>query len=157
HPTNHAIIYNTHLGRPGDAMTTGHHFISYSSADGKDVAFRLHDALEGPPDNIPAWLDKRDLVAGKDWDTQIAEAIRDCASLLFVMTADSVEDASVCKLEWSLALKYKKPVVPLLVKPGAQAPFRLINRQHIDFSDSFDDGLAKLREQLRWLASPAGE
>src|SRR5262245_28869601 len=123
---------------------TGHHFISYSSVDGKEFALKLHDALEAPPDKIPAWFDKRDLMPGssQNWDTQLAEAIRDCASLLFVMTADSVDDKSVCKLEWSWALKYKKPVLPLLLDKRAELPFRLDGRQYIDFSQDFDSGMA---------------
>ncbi len=133
-----------------------HHFISYSTVEAQDFVYDLHDKLEGEYPKMPAWLDKRDLKDGIDWDTQIAEAIRDCDSLLFVMTPDSVTDNSMCKLEWSLALKYKKPIVPLLLQK-CDAPFRLINRQHIDFSNDFDKGISRLRSHLRWLASPAGE
>ncbi len=50
-----------------------HHFISYSTADGLDFALRLYDALLA--DNIPVWLDKRKLIAGRDWDTQIVKAL----------------------------------------------------------------------------------
>ena len=104
---------------------TGHHFISYSGVDAREFAFKLHDALEAGPPHVPAWLDRRDITPGRDWDTEIEEAIRDCASLLFVMSEDSVEDRSVCKLEWTRALRYKKPIVPLLYHRGAVLPFRL--------------------------------
>jgi hypothetical protein len=36
----------------------GHHFISYSGADARDFAFKLHNALEAGPPHIPAWLEK---------------------------------------------------------------------------------------------------
>ena len=134
----------------------GHHFISYSGADARDFAFRLHDALEAGPPHIPAWLDRRDITTGQDWDTEIEKGIRDCTSLLFVMSEDRVEDRSVCKLEWTRALRYKKPIVPLLFKRGAVPPFRLESRQHIDFTGSFDQALAKLRNHLNHLESPAG-
>jgi tetratricopeptide (TPR) repeat protein len=134
----------------------GHHFVSYSSADARDFAFQLHDALEAGPPHVPAWLDRRDITPGQDWDAEIEQAIRTCGSLLFVMSRDSVEDQSVCKHEWTRALRYKKPIVPLLYQRGTVPPFRLENRQHIDFTGSFDQALAKLRNHLGWLASPAG-
>jgi len=76
-----------------------YHFISYSSADARDFALRLCDELAQGPPPIPVSLDKRELVAGSDWDDQIVEAIRDCASVIFVMTRDSVTSKSVCKKE----------------------------------------------------------
>ena len=99
---------------------SGHHFISYSSVDGLDFALRLNDDLTAGPPPYPAWLDKRRLQPGPDWDDQIAEAIRSCDSLLFVMTRDSVKRQSVCKHEWEYALKYKKPIVPLLLHHDAE-------------------------------------
>ena len=133
-----------------------HHFISYSTVDGADFALKLADALTAGPPSHPVWLDKRHLEPGGDWDVQLAEAIRDCERLLFVMTRDSVEDASTCKAEWTRALKYKKPITPLLRHRDAELPFRLGSRQYIDFTGDFETGLAKLRDHLGWLGSPAG-
>jgi tetratricopeptide (TPR) repeat protein len=135
---------------------SSHHFLSYSPADALEFALRLHDALEAGPPPIPMWLDRRDLKPGQDWDAQIVEAIRVCDSLLFVLSRDSVEDQSVCKAEWTRALKYKKPIVPILFHRDAEAPFRLGTRQHVDFTGEFDSALAGLRNHLRWLASPEG-
>jgi hypothetical protein len=135
---------------------TAHHFISYSSADAQAFAYQLHDALVGGAPPVPAWLDKRSLRAGLDWDEQLAEAIRACRSLLFVLSRDSVEPQSVCKLEWRRALKYKKPIVPLLFHHDAELPFLLEGRQYIDFTGPFDTGLARLRRHLDWLDTPAG-
>lgn len=133
-----------------------HYFISYSSADAADFALTLADALAAGPPPFPVWLDRRQLRPGADWDTQIAEAIRDCDALLFVMTLDSVEDASVCKQEWTRALRYKKPIVPLRLHPDAELPFRLGSRQFVDFAGAFEPALARLRQHLGWLTSPAG-
>jgi tetratricopeptide (TPR) repeat protein len=138
------------------------HFISYSSADGEGFALRLRDALEAGPPPTPVWLDRRDIQPGQDWDTEISEALKACLSLLFVMTRDSVEDASVCKREWTRALKYKKPIVPVKLHADAEMPFRLDPRQHVDFTralgsdEEFNSALARLRQHLAWLASPAG-
>ena len=133
-----------------------HYFLSYSTADAADFALRLADELTAGPPSFPAWLDRRELRPGDDWDEQIAEAIRGCKGLLFVMTRDSVTDNCVCKQEWTRALKYKKPVVPLCLHRDAELPFRLEPRQYVDFSGDFKVGLAKLRRHLAWLDSPEG-
>jgi hypothetical protein len=101
---------------------SSHHFLSYSPADALDFALRLHDALEAGPPPIPMWLDQRDGIRpGQVWTAEIVEAIRVCDSLLFVLSHDSVEDQSVCKDEWALALKYKKPIVPILLHPPVRS------------------------------------
>jgi hypothetical protein len=128
----------------------GYHFISYSRVDAKDFAVRLADALGA------AWLDKRRLKPGLDWDEQIDEAIKTCDSLLFVMTRDSVTGNSVCKNEWTRALKYRKSVIPLRVDHDAELPFRLEPRGWIDFTEDFEAALVELRNHLRWLSEPAG-
>ncbi|HEY3571678.1 MAG TPA: toll/interleukin-1 receptor domain-containing protein [Thermoanaerobaculia bacterium] len=132
------------------------HFISYSAVDAADFALRLaHELVEGPP-HLRVWLDRRDMKPGLDWDEQISQAIKKCASLLFVMSRDSVTPGSVCKREWTLALRHNKPVIPLLFHREAELPFLLEPRQYIDFSMDFAAGLKRLRSHLVWLASPAG-
>ncbi|HJQ30684.1 MAG TPA: TIR domain-containing protein [Pyrinomonadaceae bacterium] len=138
------------------------HFISYSPADAGEFALRLRDELEAGPPSFPVWLDRRDIQPGQDWDREIDEALKTCRSFLFVMTRDSVEDESVCKREWTRALSYKKPIVPVKLHADAEMPFRLAPRQHIDFTrapeseEEFNRALAQLRKHLTWLASPAG-
>ena len=134
----------------------GHHFLSYSRFDAKDFALRLVDELKAKEPSYDLWLDKRDIETGKDWDEQVVEAIRSCDSLVFVMTQDSVQAQSGCKPEWNRALKYKKPIVPLLLDRDAEMPFRLGSRQHIDFTGDFEKAMSKLRLHLQWLSSPEG-
>ena len=138
------------------------HFISYSSADAGEFVLRLRDALEGGPPSIPVWLDRRDIRPGEDWDEQIAQALKTCLSLVFVMTRDSVENESVCKREWTYALRYKKPVIPVKLHADAEMPFRLAPRQHIDFTRAvespaeFNAALARVRTHFEWLGSSEG-
>ncbi len=132
-------------------------FISYSRRDGEKFALDLADILAAGPPPILVWLDQRDLRPGEDWGEQIVEALQTCKGLLFVMTQDSVHPNSVCKDEWVRALKYKKPIIPLLNHREAELPFRLGSRQYIDFTDSQETALAKLRLHLTWLDSPAGQ
>ncbi|MCP4690573.1 MAG: toll/interleukin-1 receptor domain-containing protein, partial [Desulfobacterales bacterium] len=133
------------------------HFISYSAIDGEDFTLKLYDALLAGPPEIPVWMDKRDIEAARNWDEEIVEAIRSCGSLLFVITRDSVSRQSTCKQEWSRAMKYKKPVIPLLLHADAEIPFRLETRQFIDFTRPFEGAMAKLRLRLQKLDSPRGK
>ena len=132
-------------------------FISYSSVDGLDFAMKLADELTAGPPVIPVWLDKRELRPGEDWDEQLLEAIKMCKGMVFVMSADSVRPDSVSKNEWVRALKYKKPVIPLLLDKNAELPFRLGSREYVKFTDSFDAGLARLRKHLVWMDSQDGQ
>jgi tetratricopeptide (TPR) repeat protein len=134
-----------------------HFFISYSSTDGKELAVKLADSLVAGPPSVPIWIDVRHLRTGEDWDEQIVEAIRTCKGFLFVMTMDSVTPTSVCKNEWTRALKYKKPILPLHCSPDAELPFRLGSRQFIDFTSSFDTAIARLRNHLAWIDSAEGQ
>ena len=99
-----------------------HFFLSYSASDGREFARRLADRLIATPPSIPVWLDERELQPGTDWDEQIVEALRTCAGLLFLMTVDSVHPKSECKHEWTRALRYKKPIIPLLFDSDAEMP-----------------------------------
>jgi TIR domain-containing protein/NACHT domain-containing protein len=132
------------------------YFISYSRADGEDFALRLGDQLTAGPPSIGVWVDRRRLQPGIDWDEQLVEALRACEGFLYVMTEDSVSPKSECKKEWTRALKYKKPIIPLLFHRDAELPYRLDPRQHIDFTHGFDAGLARLREHVRWRGTPEG-
>jgi hypothetical protein len=132
------------------------YFISYSRVDGEDFALKLGDQLTAGPPSIGICLDRRRLQPGIDWDEQLVEALRICEGFLYVMTTDSVSPNSECKKEWTRALKYRKPIIPLLVHRNAELPYRLEPRQYIDFSHGFDAGLARLRDHLRWRGTAEG-
>jgi tetratricopeptide (TPR) repeat protein len=132
------------------------YFVSYSRVEAEEVARRLADLLVAGPPSYRTWLDVRDAQPGRSWDEQIPNAIKNCSGLLFILTKDSVLDSSACKNEWVWALKYKKPVIPLRFDRHAKLPYRLSSLQYIDFTDSFEVGLAKLRTHFDWLSTPDG-
>ncbi|MEJ7654405.1 MAG: toll/interleukin-1 receptor domain-containing protein, partial [Chloroflexia bacterium] len=106
-------------------------------------ALQLADALADGVPPVRVWMDRRRLRPGEYWDEQLVEAIQECDALLFVMTRDSVRANSVCKQEWTRALKYKKPIIPIRLHRDAETPFRLEPRQHVDF--------ARLRRRVKRL------
>jgi hypothetical protein len=137
-------------------MAEPFYFICYSRRDGEDIVLTLADQLAAGPPSISVWLDRRNLQPGIDWDEQIVGALRGCAGVLYVMTKDSVSPNSECKREWTRGLKYNKPIIPLMFHKEAEVPFRLEPRQYVDFTHGFDAGLARLREHVRWRATPEG-
>ena len=137
-------------------MAEPFYFVCYSRRDAEEIALGLADQLAAGPPSIRVWLDRRNLQPGIDYDEQIVQALRETAGVLYVMTEDSVSPRSECKREWTRGLKYIKPIIPLLFQKDAEMPFRLEPRQYIDFTHGFDAGLARLREHIRWRATPEG-
>ena len=133
-----------------------HCFISYSTADGLEFTRRLADELESSDPQILAWHDKRDIPPGSEWDEQIVEAIKTCKCLLYVMSEDSTKPSSDCKNEIVFALRYKKPIVPLLLHKNAEPILVLGTREWIDFTGNFKTGMPKLRKHIREMDLPEG-
>jgi tetratricopeptide (TPR) repeat protein len=141
-------------------MSAGHCFISYSNAESEPAttgfAFKLADKLKAGPPSIDIWIDNRSMNPGENWDKQVSNAIKSCKCFLFIVSPDSVSDNCICCDEWDFALRYKKPVIPLLLYKGVEVPFRLGRRKFIDFTGDFETKLSELRNLIAWLDSPEG-
>jgi len=135
-------------------------FISHAKKDGRAFALELHDQLEG--DGFPAWFDERDIEPGANWPRSIETAVRNCIALLFVLTPGSIA-SQTCMDELDLAINLGKPILPLKIVPriddatpappvaNTDIPLRLQQRQYIDFTVLFDQGIARLRQQLHQI------
>jgi len=136
---------------------SGTHFICYSHVDGTEYADRLEAALESGNPPIKTWRDKTKLVSGaQTWRAQVDSALRDCDSLLFLMTPDSTRNESECLSEWEcVAKQYRKPTVLLQMDQSAEH-YALRRYQHISFRGDFDALLAEVRTTLGRLFSPEG-
>jgi tetratricopeptide (TPR) repeat protein len=139
-------------------MAEPFYFICYSRRDAEGIALTLADQLAAGPPSVPVWLDRRKLQPGIDRYTQVVQALKDCQGVLYLMTKDSVDPDCPCSQEWIRALKYKKPIIPLMVHADAEMPLQLEPREPILFAgaEKFDAGLARLREHVRWRATPDG-
>jgi len=132
------------------------HFICYSKIDGEEFALKLFDALLNREPSIQAWIEKRNISPGKTLDEQIRAAIRTCECLLFVVTKDSVQNSSACRMEWTKALQYKKPVIPIILHSDAALPWRLGTPKCIDFSGDFVRALSSLAIHLTGIVTHEG-
>jgi tetratricopeptide (TPR) repeat protein len=136
-------------------ISLNHHFICYAPRDGAQHAQRLHTALQQA--GVRPWLDQRDTPAGYDPEAAREDALRECASLLLVLTPASANVQSDSAGEWRKALQFKKPIVAVRFAPGVALPLLLGQRAVLDFTGPFQQALSDLRRHLDALATPAGQ
>ncbi len=119
-------------------------FISYARADG-EFALRLAQDLREA--GIAIWLDQLDIPSGARWDSAIQQALDSCASMLVILSPDSVSSENVLD-EIGFALHKKKHIVPVLYRT-CDIPFRLLRFQYVDFTEGYERGLRELLEDLQ--------
>lgn len=136
-------------------ISLNHHYLCYAPREGGAQARRLHEALRQA--GARPWLDQVDTPAGYDPEAAREDALRECATLLLVLTPASAAVQSESAREWRRALQYKKPIIVVSFAPGVELPLMLGNRPVLDFSASFDTSLAGLRRYLDELNTPAGQ
>ncbi|MDE0608576.1 MAG: TIR domain-containing protein [Anaerolineaceae bacterium] len=103
-----------------------HLFLSYSHADSA-MAERLARGLQARGHAL--WYDRR-LRPGQRWLQRLTRAARDCAALLLLMSP-AAEASPWVEMELCIALRYRRPVLPLALK-GYRLD-ALAHLQHIDF------------------------
>ena len=133
---------------PDRTMTERYTFVCYAHDDA-DFARALTRAMT--EHGLSMWLDI-DIVPGADWDRTIDERLRECATVLIVLSPAAVASAEV-RGELRAALTLDKPIVPLLYQP-CEIPRQLQNVQYLDFTtvgarvDAYDAVAAALSSSL---------
>lgn len=128
-------------------------FISYSR---QDIGFadQLIVGLEAV--GFSAIIDRTDIHGAENWERRLGQLIRECDTVVFVLTATSAE-SPVCRWEVDEALARKKRIVPILASPlgGAQPHEYLRDLNYIYFyadptvaGSGFGTGLARLKDAL---------
>ncbi|MEP7142245.1 MAG: toll/interleukin-1 receptor domain-containing protein [Ferruginibacter sp.] len=120
-------------------------FFSYSRADASDFALKLAVDLQEKGFNV--WIDQQDIRAGSEWDLEIEKALETCDCLLFIESEKSVTSNNVLD-EVYCAMDAHKVVIPVIYK-DSKTPFRIKRLQHIDFTTSYETGLAHLARELK--------
>ena len=148
-------------------MDDGRHiFLSYRSAE-VDFALRLAASLKN--EGLRLWMDRMDIKPGADWLAALQEAVDNSAAVIAVISPLYVK-AEYCKNELARAVRLKRPVFPVLLRPvdDKEWPIEIQRQQYIDFTHwqdpaAYDAALRTLvgvlREQFQaqFDGAPAAE
>ena len=119
-------------------------FISYKSEQ-REYAIQIHDALKSW--GLDPWLDVYRLQPGDEWGNEIDQALKNCRTLLGIMTPMSIASRYVTN-EWDLAIMKGKLFIPLLFE-ATEPHYKYIDIQYIDFShEDKSKPLETLRKRL---------
>jgi len=118
-------------------------FISYSRTDA-EFALKLGKDLRAAGVNI--WIDQLDVSPGARWDNTVEEALKNCDTLLIILSTASVSSENVLD-EFAFALEENKKIVPVLYR-DCKLPLRLRRMQYIDFTKNYEAGLIQLKNTL---------
>lgn len=108
-------------------------FISYSSKD-QDVAIAVKNAIND--NGVKTWFAKDNIEQGKNYAGEIAEAIKEAAALVLVLSKDASCSKHV-ERELELAIKHGKPIYPMRIdnkEPSGALEYFLAIVQYTDVS-----------------------
>jgi hypothetical protein len=132
-------------------------FISYAREDA-DFVQKLQAALQTA--HFETWIDTTRIKPTAEWKLEIFAAIRKAATFVFVVTPDSLK-SSICLEEIDKALEYKKRIVPVIAKQGAEishsglARFQSFTFDSDNFPESFHSLLSAISRDLDWARDHA--
>ena len=123
-------------------------FISHASND-KPFVRKLANALLS--EGFPVWLDSWSLSLGDSLLDKIYEGIENSSIVILVISSHAVESGWVNR-ELNAALSKeeqtgRKFVIPIKID-RCDAPLKIADRLHADFSSSFAESLARLSDYL---------
>ena len=116
-------------------------FLSYASED-RPMAEKLR---EGMRLYVEVFFDTKSIRGGAQWEREIDRAIRSCKVFAPIVSEAANNSTWVAK-ETLLALSVGVPILPLLCSDSL--PLRIVDRQFVDFRDSFEAGLSDLLSAL---------
>jgi len=125
-------------------------FISYAHTD-KEYASQVYNYLNS--NGYSCWMDEFELVGGHEWQKEIETALRNCKTVILVISP-AYEASESCSKEVSLSCVLKKKVVPVLLQalPGGWPPkgmaFELTKIQYVDLSVSVSSNLPNLLKAI---------
>jgi hypothetical protein len=126
-------------------------FISHANPE--DNAFARWLGAKLAAMGYEVWADVMRLRGGSDWSRELEVALRTRAiKMLLVGTPIAVDKQGVRNeieigAQLSNSLNDPEFIIPLRLKPY-QAPFRIVQAQYVDFSESWAAGLAELVELI---------
>jgi hypothetical protein len=121
-----------------------HVFISYSRYE---VTFAESLARELERRGIEPWMDFRNLLPGRPWQTQLDEASESADAMMIVVSVESMKSAAV-KDEWTKALAAKRRII-LVIFEACVLPNELSKCEWVDYRTSFDKATDQLVATLK--------
>jgi hypothetical protein len=119
-------------------------FISYTKKD-SEFAHKIAEQMERFP--VKVLIDTKEFKVGDKISDRIENLVEQCDYFAFVVSDSSLESRWANE-ELKEALAKKKKVLPLVLQPTS-LPDALRNVVYADFSQSFEDGLVKLRRTFK--------
>lgn len=119
-------------------------FLSYSR---KDFYFAESLALHLLKQQIPAWMDVRDLQPGVFWERDLFAALDAAACVIVIASRESMRSTNVGE-EVERARRQNKRIIVVRFR-GVHLPEALARCEQVDFRGAFSPALRELIERLR--------
>ena len=119
-------------------------FISYARKDQERAEPLVSMLKEG---GFSVWMDKGNIEAARLWSEQIVQAIKECRTLILLVSRNSLDSDNVLK-EVMLASESKKKILPVYLEPcdlPDRFRYQLAGIQHIEF---YDLDSTRVREKI---------
>lgn len=127
-------------------------FISHAVVDDAHVD-QISKALEN--DDVPNWVDHRDIQTGQRWIPSIRRALTECTAGLLVLSEESAASAYNTE-ECLYLLSADKPVVLVAIEPVS--PLRVDSRlrllERVELYEDFAKGIETLVDLLKHDTEP---
>jgi formylglycine-generating enzyme required for sulfatase activity len=128
-------------------------FVSYSRVD----KYFCNEFIAKLQKLFNVWYDGW-IKGGQDWEKEIYRRLEWCDIFIYLLSPDSVKSYP-CQQELKVILKFKSPVIPILISKNTQIPETLSHLQYIDMShgltvDNIGELVAVLMRTGNNLVSP---
>src|SRR5262249_22568778 len=120
-------------------------FVSYAHGDLDFVSRLAHDLQRV---GVTIWQDKKDIRVGVDWSREAERGIKNCTSVLVVLSPKSVESDHV-RAELLYAREKQKHIIPVLYEK-CTLPLLLVGLQYVDLTGhNYYQGVLRIADSAR--------
>jgi hypothetical protein len=119
-------------------------FVSYSRVDSR-FALKLAEDLQ--QEGLHIWIDQSDIPPSEPWDKEIEKALEASECILVILSPAAVSSSNVLN-EINYGIEEHKPILPVVISSNVKKPFNIRRLQHIDFTNSYEQGFSQLLKAL---------
>lgn len=139
------------MNSPIESQSVPYYFVSYSR---QEVTFADSFSQELEKRGIRTWIDFRNLVPGKPWQSQLDDGVNNAAAILLVVSKESMASVPV-KDEWTKSLAAGKRVILVIFEP-CKLDDDLTGLEWVDFTQNFKKAMNQLTDLLKHPAQKMG-